>query len=100
MKSTSVQNKTMANLALFTILALFAFAFPHFAHAADLFASGKEMVKDSAGDGSTVNYIVILAAAFAGILVGIIQKNWVLGILTFFGANVFWAVSMGIAGNI
>lgn len=93
-------NNNLVKFAFISALALLVFMFPHLAHADDLFASGKQTVTDSVGDGSTVNYIIILAAAVGGVLVGIIQKNWVLGIVTFFGANVFWSIAMGIAGGI
>lgn len=88
---------------MFTAFAIIFAFFPQLAHAADagdMFAAGKATIQSSVGTGSTVNYLVIMTAAIAGVLVGILQKNWVLGIVTFFGANIFWSVAMGITSAI
>ncbi|MGF1884082.1 hypothetical protein [Vibrio splendidus] len=68
---------------------------PEMASATDLFATSKTDISDTMM-GDTVKYILWAGAAISGLLVGIFQKNWVMGVVTFFGAMVFWNVASGL----
>ncbi|MGF1916699.1 hypothetical protein L4D17_24695 [Vibrio splendidus] len=59
----------------------------------DLFATGKDDISATMM-GATVKYILWAGAAISGLLMGIFQKNWVVGVVTFFGAMVFWNVAV------
>ncbi|WP_312032253.1 type IV conjugative transfer system pilin TraA, partial [Vibrio crassostreae] len=63
-----------------TLLAVyFACASP--AYADDLFASGKDTVTNTVGTGSSGEFYILVAGLIGGIIVGIMQKNWVGGII-------------------
>ncbi|MFA0079929.1 hypothetical protein AB4427_17600 [Vibrio artabrorum] len=59
----------------------------------DLFSKGKDDISATMF-GPTVKYIMWGGAAISGLLVGIFQKNWVMGAVTFFGAMIFWNVAV------
>lgn len=75
---------------LFVLLALLN---PHPALAAgtDLFATGKANISATLF-GNTVKYIMYASAGVVGLIVGIFQKNWPLGIATFFITMIAWNV--------
>lgn len=93
MKTTTSKHQQWFTLLIFLGLALLS---PHFAFAADMFATGKTTISDTLSDTSTVHYALMATAALVGILVGILQKNWPMGIAVFFVANIFWSVAMTI----
>lgn len=68
------------------------------AMADDLFASGKTTVTDTVGSGSSGEFYILVAGLIGGIIVGIIQKNWVGGIIGFFVGVVFWEVGKSFVG--
>lgn len=68
------------------------------AFATDLFAGGKDTVTNTIGDGSSGEFYMLAAGLIGGILVGIMQKNWVGGIIGFFVGVVFWEIGKGIVG--
>lgn len=70
--------------------------FPAFA--TDLFAGGKTTVTNTIGSGSSGEFYMLAAGLVGGILFGIIQKNWIGGILGFFVGIVFWEIGKGIVG--
>lgn len=80
-----------------TLMAVyFACASP--AYADDLFASGKDTVTNTVGTGSSGEFYILVAGLIGGIIVGIMQKNWVGGIIGFFVGVVFWEVGKGFVG--
>ncbi len=79
-----------------TLAAFFASVMP--AWADDLFASGKETVKSTVGTDSSGEFYILVAGLIGGIIVGIIQKNWVGGIIGFFVGVVFWEVGKAFVG--
>ncbi|HFI9378476.1 type IV conjugative transfer system pilin TraA [Vibrio parahaemolyticus] len=68
------------------------------AFATDLFASGKTTVTNTVGSGSSGEFYILVAGLIGGIIVGIIQKNWVGGIIGFFVGVVFWEVGKSFVG--
>lgn len=68
------------------------------AFAADLFDSGKATVTDTIGTGSSGEFYILAAGLIGGIILGIIQKNWVGGIIGFFVGVVFWEVGKAFVG--
>lgn len=68
------------------------------AWATDLFASGKDTVKNTVGTDSSGEFYILVAGLIGGIIVGIIQKNWVGGIIGFFVGVVFWEVGKAFVG--
>lgn len=68
------------------------------AFATDLFASGKDTVTNTVGSGSSGEFYILVAGLIGGIIVGIIQKNWVGGIIGFFVGVVFWEVGKAFVG--
>ena len=68
------------------------------AFAEDLFESGKTTVTDTVGTGSSGEFYILVAGLIGGVIVGIIQKNWVGGIIGFFVGVVFWEVGKSFVG--
>ncbi len=67
-------------------------------YATDLFASGKTTVTNTVGSGSSGEFYILVAGLIGGIILGIIQKNWVGGIIGFFVGVVFWEVGKAFVG--
>ncbi|TKF84967.1 hypothetical protein FCV67_24000 [Vibrio sp. F13] len=74
------------------------FATMNAAFADDLFAAGKDTVINTVGDGSSGEFYILAAGLIGGVIVGIIQKNWVGGIIGFFVGVVFWEIGKGLVG--
>lgn len=68
------------------------------AFATDLFAGGKTTVTSTIGSGSSGEFYMLAAGLIGGIIVGIVQKNWIGGIIGFFVGVVFWEIGKGIVG--
>ena len=68
------------------------------AFATDLFAGGKDTVTKTIGGGSSGEFYMLAAGLIGGIIVGIVQKNWIGGIIGFFVGVVFWEIGKGIVG--
>lgn len=66
--------------------------------AEDIFAAGKTTVTETIGDGSSGEFYMLAAGLIGGIIVGIVQKNWIGGIVGFFVGVVFWEVGKGVVG--
>ncbi|ASI93387.1 hypothetical protein [Vibrio mediterranei] len=83
--------------ALMVLLALLATLMPHFALAAatDPFANGKDQITAAVDDNSTIHYGIMVGAAIVGVLAGVFQKNWPLGIAIFVIANIFYSLAIG-----
>ena len=93
MKTMASKHQQWLGLLIFLTMALLV---PHFAFAADMFATGKTTISDTLSDTSTVHYAIMATAAIVGLLVGVLQKNWPMGIAIFFVANIFWSVAMAL----
>lgn len=68
------------------------------AFAADLFESGKSTVTETVGTGSSGEFYILVAGLIGGVILGIIQKNWIGGIIGFFVGVVFWEVGKAFVG--
>lgn len=67
-------------------------------YAADLFESGKSTVTETVGTGSSGEFYILVAGLIGGVILGIIQKNWIGGIIGFFVGVVFWEVGKAFVG--
>ncbi len=94
----NIQHRINAfSLRLYVFFAtLFACVMP--AAANDLFADGKATVTGTIGSGSSGEFYMLAAGLIGGIIVGIVQKNWIGGIIGFFVGVVFWEIGKGIVG--
>ncbi|MDK9783764.1 hypothetical protein KIT90_20505 [Vibrio sp. B172a] len=92
--------KTRLNAFTLRLYVLFATLFASVMPAAadDLFAGGKETVTNTIGEGSSGEFYMLAAGLIGGIIVGIVQKNWIGGIVGFFVGVVFWEIGKGIVG--
>ena len=84
--------------AAFT-LGVLAFVAAHPALAADdVFASGKEIIKATAGKGSTIE-TAMLGTGLAGALVtGLMTRNWFAAGGGFVAGNILWTVAAPMVG--
>lgn len=98
---TTSSNKRQA-LPLLTIAAVAAVVLsePALAEstATDLFASGKDMVKKNAGDGSGVETAMLGFSALSAAVVGITSRNWFGAVGGFVGGMIFWELAKPIVG--
>ncbi len=81
---------------LFACFALFTLVSP--VHAADLFAAGKSVVQETAGEDSTVELVLLVVAAVIGLIAGGMQRNWFVGIGGFAGTMIFWEIAKPLVG--
>lgn len=66
--------------------------------AADLFASAKSAIKDTAGTGSGVETAILAAGALGGAITGFMTKNWVGALGGFATGMIFWNVAAPLVG--
>ncbi len=71
---------------------------PALAAANDLFASGKDAVKATAGDGSGVETAMLSFSAIASAVLGITTRNWFAAVGGFAGGMIFWEVIKPLVG--
>lgn len=81
---------------LFVAVTIFVVLFSLPTHAADLFASAKTNIEETAGEGSSVHLSLMAAGLIGSMIVGYIAKNWVAGIATFVIGVIFWSVGQSI----
>lgn len=82
----------------FAALLLILMASPANAAATDLFASGKEVIKKTAGDGSMVEHAIFAAGAIGAMMGGIISRNWFGAIGGFITGMAFWEIIKPLIG--
>ncbi|MEZ8082818.1 hypothetical protein [Enterovibrio norvegicus] len=82
--------------AAISLVGMFGLVSPSWA--IDLFESGKTTVTDTIGTGSSGEFYILAAGLIGGIIGGIVQKNWVGGIIGFFVGVVFWEVGKAFVG--
>ena len=80
------------------VLTVFFATTPAFADNDDLFEAGKKTVVGTVGDGSSGEFYILAAGLIGGVIVGIVQKNWIGGIIGFFVGVVFWEIGKGLVG--
>ncbi len=78
------------------IVALLATSAP--AMATDLFAGGKTTVTNTIGSGSSGEFYILVAGLVGAVIGGVVQRNWVGGIIGFFVAMVFWEIGKSVVG--
>jgi type IV conjugative transfer system pilin TraA len=66
--------------------------------AEDLFASGKDSFKASAGEGSMVEMAVLGFGLLGAAVLGFSTRNWFAAVGGFFGGMLFWEVGTGLVG--
>ncbi len=88
-----------ANKIYYTLLSVFIAALLiNPAMAADLFATAKTAIKDTAGQGSSIEMAIYAAGAIGAMLTGWITKNWVGGVSGFAVGMIFWSVVAPMVG--
>nr|AKN39090.1 IncF plasmid conjugative transfer pilin protein TraA [Vibrio genomosp. F6] len=66
--------------------------------AADLFATGKQAIKETAGDGSAVEVAMLGSGALGAAVTGFTTRNWFGAIGGFAGGMIFWSVAAPLVG--
>jgi len=66
--------------------------------AVDLFANGKDAIKETVGSDSTVETAILASGAVGAALTGFISKNWIGAIGGFAVGMVFWSVAAPLVG--
>ncbi|MFS1904481.1 type IV conjugative transfer system pilin TraA (plasmid) [Vibrio lentus] len=99
-KTTSTKKRQAIPLLAATAVAAVILSEPAFAAATatDLFASGKDMVKKTAGDGSGVETAMLAFSAISAAVVGITSRNWFGAVGGFAGGMMFWNVVKPLVG--
>ncbi|WP_425667807.1 type IV conjugative transfer system pilin TraA (plasmid) [Vibrio tubiashii] len=92
---TLTQRQVGLTFVLFIACALLA---TQPALAADIFASGKTAIKESAGKGSMVETAMLGSGLILGTITGFTTRNWVAGVGGFVGGNILWAVGAPLVG--
>ncbi|KLN64607.1 type IV conjugative transfer system pilin TraA [Vibrio europaeus] len=66
--------------------------------AADLFATGKSIIKDTAGKGSTVETAMLGTGLIVSAITGLTTRNWLAAVGGFIGGNILWSVGAPMVG--
>ena len=93
MTSTQQRAGVYLLLALFTVLLSTQPAI-----AADIFASGKTAIKESAGKGSMVETAMLGTGLIGATVLGLTTRNWYGAVGGFVGGNILWAVGAPLVG--
>ncbi|CAH6836462.1 Pilin [Vibrio chagasii] len=100
-KTTSTKKRQAIPLLAATAVAAVLLSEPALAEgtaASDLFASGKDMVKKNAGDGSGVETAMLGFSAISAAVVGITSRNWFGAVGGFVGGMMFWELAKPLVG--
>ncbi len=66
--------------------------------AADIFAAGKAVIKDTAGTGSTIETAMLGTGLFVSVVSGLVTRSWVGAVGGFAGGNILWNVGAPMVG--
>ncbi|SON51583.1 type IV conjugative transfer system pilin TraA [Vibrio tapetis] len=66
--------------------------------AADLFAGGKQAVKDTAGKGSLVETAMLGTGLLGAVVTGLMTRNWFAALGGFAGGSILWNVGAPMVG--
>jgi type IV conjugative transfer system pilin TraA len=92
---TLTQRQVGLTFVLFIACALLA---TQPALAADLFATGKTAIKESAGKGSTVETAMLGTGLIVSAITGLTTRNWMAAVGGFVGGNILWSVGAPLVG--
>lgn len=92
---TSTQRQVAYSLFL---LLTFGFFATQPALAADIFASGKAAIKESAGKGSAVETAILSSGLVGATVTGFMTRDWLGAVGGFFGGNILWTVAGPLVG--
>ncbi|MEG3223301.1 type IV conjugative transfer system pilin TraA [Vibrio gigantis] len=70
----------------------------HPALAADIFASGKQAMKDTAGKGSSVETAMLGTGLVGAVITGLMTRNWFAAVGGFIGGSILWNVGAPLVG--
>lgn len=66
--------------------------------AADIFESGKQAMKDTAGKGSAVETAMLGTGLAGAVVTGLMSRNWFAAVGGFIGGSVLWNVGAPLVG--
>ncbi len=92
------QQKNMSTFMMMVVVALLAFCIAQPSLAADLFADGKDTIKDTAGSDSAVEMAMLTAGALGAAVLGFTTRSWYAAIGGFAGGLIFWEVIKPLVG--
>ncbi|WJT10960.1 type IV conjugative transfer system pilin TraA [Vibrio harveyi] len=101
MKKSFSENKRaslFSFVAFFVLFVLVAFCIAHPAYATDLFAAGKETIKNTAGEDSAVETAMLASGAVGAAVLGFTTRNWLAAAGGFAGGMIFWEVIKPLVG--
>lgn len=90
------KQKAIVKTAAFIAVAAIAVTQP--ALATDLFAAGKTIINETAGDGSAVENAILAAGAIGAAAGGFMSRNWLGAVGGFAGGMIFWEVVKPLVG--
>ena len=93
-----MKNLTQRTVAFTIGLAVSAILVTQPALAADIFASGKQAMKDSAGKGSAVETAMLGTGLAGAVITGLMTRNWFASVGGFVGGSVLWNVGAPLVG--
>ncbi|AYV25004.1 type IV conjugative transfer system pilin TraA [Vibrio mediterranei] len=96
MQNLSSINKNTFVVSLFLMALTLGLAQP--ALAADLFATSKSTMKDTAGTGSGVEMAIFVVGALGAAVLGFTTRNWYAAVGGFAGGMIFWEVIKPLIG--
>jgi type IV conjugative transfer system pilin TraA len=98
-KEETLMTSTQQRIGFSLVLALFAVLITtQPAMAADIFATGKTAIKESAGKDSMVETAMLSTGLIGAIITGFTTRNWYGAAGGFVGGNILWAVGAPLVG--
>ncbi|WP_172380947.1 type IV conjugative transfer system pilin TraA [Vibrio sp. Vb339] len=89
---------TTRTLTLALGLAVSTLLVTHPALAADIFAGGKQAMKDSAGKGSAVETAMLGTGLVGAVVSGLMTRNWFAAVGGFIGGSILWNIGAPLVG--
>ncbi|CAH1547365.1 type IV conjugative transfer system pilin TraA [Vibrio harveyi] len=93
-----MNTRTQRTLAFTLGLAVSAILVTQPALAADIFASGKQAIKDTAGKGSSVETAMLGTGLVGAVVTGLMTRNWFAALGGFAGGSILWNVGAPLVG--
>ncbi|ENM5739382.1 type IV conjugative transfer system pilin TraA [Vibrio mimicus] len=93
-----MNTRTQHALVFVIGMAVFALLISHPALAEDIFASGKQAMKDTAGKGSVIETAMLGAGLMGAVVTGLMTRNWFAALGGFAGGSILWNVGAPLVG--
>lgn len=94
----SVKNVNVKRVATFSVALAISMGMAKMGYCDDLFADGKDVIKENVGADSTANFTILVWGLLGATFVGLTSRNWTAAIVSFVVLLIFFTLGGDIVG--